>query len=399
LLLCGCTTTSTIIPTTTIPVTTFPQTTDTTADNQVKLFSAIDGGYSFYMPQDWLVIQDEPFNEDIYQTVILTDSLNTVIVQSATSEYEITMDDLEGAEEAYAAIILDNMILSVFPDAEVVTWNVEDTYGHPMIWIMFESENNGDSIFGTVYYMPSFCPGLSLNVNHWGNGNDTAVIYEMEDIIGILQTLECLNGAVTTTTEITQTTVDTSPISILSHNSYADGNYYHVIAEVRNNLQSNVEYVKITATFYDSSNYVVATDYSYTPIDILQPNQLSPVDLSTYPYTGSVDHYTLSIGGYWETTDEPYTNLITQGATTSTDSLGYYDVIGEVKNTGSSSIEYTKIIITFYDASGEIIGYDYTYANNDIILPGQTSPFSASSYPQKFQPASYSIQLQARPIS
>jgi hypothetical protein len=48
---------------------------------------------------------------------------------------------------------------------------------------------------------------------------------------------------------------------------------------------------------------------------------------------------------------------------------------GHVKNNGDASAEYVKINATGYDAYGKIVANDTTYADDDTIAPGATSPF------------------------
>lgn len=57
-------------------------------------------------------------------------------------------------------------------------------------------------------------------------------------------------------------------------------------------------------------------------------------------------------------------------------SLGYYEVNGEVQNNTGSAIEYPKIVATFYDASGAAIANNFTYAMVKPLQPGQRAPFT-----------------------
>ena len=58
------------------------------------------------------------------------------------------------------------------------------------------------------------------------------------------------------------------------------------------------------------------------------------------------------------------------------DKSNYDDITGQVKNIGNGFAEYVKIIFTFYDNIGNMIGTDYTYSNVDKLNPGQKAPFS-----------------------
>jgi hypothetical protein len=76
----------------------------------------------------------------------------------------------------------------------------------------------------------------------------------------------------------------TSPIpmglEMLSHSSYIDGvGYMHVVGEIKNVETSTATFVKIIATFYNSSGHVVATDFTYSDPHDIDPNQTAPFQL------------------------------------------------------------------------------------------------------------------------
>ena len=49
---------------------------------------------------------------------------------------------------------------------------------------------------------------------------------------------------------------------------------------------------------------------------------------------------------------------------------------GQVMNVGNGTAESIQAIFTYYDKNGNVIGSDFTYANQDFLKPGQKSPFS-----------------------
>ena len=89
------------------------------------------------------------------------------------------------------------------------------------------------------------------------------------------------------------------PPRILSDNSYVDNiGTLHIVGEVINESYQSVSYVRITATFYDSNNSVIGTDFTFTSPSTLQPGQRAPFDLTISE--GSVPtylmaYYTLSV--------------------------------------------------------------------------------------------------------
>ena len=89
------------------------------------------------------------------------------------------------------------------------------------------------------------------------------------------------------------------PPRILSDNNYVDSiGTLHIVGEVINESYQAVSYVRITATFYDSNNSVIGTDYTFTSPSTLQPGQRAPFDLTisegSIP-TYLVSYYTLSV--------------------------------------------------------------------------------------------------------
>jgi hypothetical protein len=183
-------------------------------------------------------------------------------------------------------------------------------------------------------------------------------------------------------------------VAILSDSSYIESGYFHVVGEVQNLGSLNLQYVKITATFYDSANNVIATGFTFTGIDVLVPQQKSPFDVSSYPSQDLVvDHYKVVVSDYSSTTNQPYRSLVAQGVTTSAE-FGYYQIKGEVKNTGTRTATYVKLVVTYYNAEGKVIGIAFTFTNPIDIDAGQTAQFDCSSYPLEILPASYQLQVQ-----
>jgi hypothetical protein len=184
-----------------------------------------------------------------------------------------------------------------------------------------------------------------------------------------------------------------SPIEILSHKSYIQSNWYHIIGEVQNNTTYPMNFIKIVATLYDENNNVVGTDYTYTDLDIVLPGGKAPFVIATDQWAGTAS-YKLQAQGSESEGELPRQDLI---VLSSNDYIQYdwLHVVGEVLNTGDTNAEYVRVVITLYDTQGDVVGVGYTYTELDIIPPGGTSPFDASTdfwegYDQ------YSIQVQGR---
>ena len=92
-------------------------------------------------------------------------------------------------------------------------------------------------------------------------------------------------------------TAQDESIKILSSNDFIDSiGYLHVVGEIENNTPANIQFVKVTGTFYDSSNQVVATDFTYTNPSDIGPGQKAPFELTLLSASipvSQIDHYNL----------------------------------------------------------------------------------------------------------
>jgi len=153
---------------------------------------------------------------------------------------------------------------------------------------------------------------------------------------------------------------------------YEEYGYSHLVGEVENTGESNCDYVKIVAGFYDAEGTVVAVDYTYAELDIVLAGDKSPFELSVEDLP-AFDHYELWVEGE-PTSEEPYGDFEVDVAR-EYEQYGYYYLAGEVKNTGEKDCEFVKIVVAFYDAEGQVIAVDYTYTELDVVPANGASPF------------------------
>ncbi len=163
-------------------------------------------------------------------------------------------------------------------------------------------------------------------------------------------------------------------VVILSDRAYTDDiDYTHVVGEVRNNTNTPVEFVEITATFYNKAGKVIATDYTYAALDIVPSGGKSPFEiLKELP--ASAARYTLNVD--WEEADAaPPSGLKILSRSQYVDDIDFLHIVGEVKNTSSRRLEYVEIVATFYDKRDRVIAMDFTYTSPESLRAGQTAPF------------------------
>lgn len=168
----------------------------------------------------------------------------------------------------------------------------------------------------------------------------------------------------------------TAQVNILTHSGWLDSiGYYHVSGEVENVGEGAASFVKITATFYDSSDTVVATSFTYTHLSVLLPGRKSPFEVLLIDTTqaAKVHHYSLSVT--FSATSPIPMGLEILSNSSYIDAVGYMHVVGEIKNIATGTATYVKIAATFYNATGHGVATAFTYSDPSDLNPGQTAPF------------------------
>jgi hypothetical protein len=99
---------------------------------------------------------------------------------------------------------------------------------------------------------------------------------------------------------------------------------------------------------------------------------------------------------YTTTQDQPFEGLTIVDQTASIDPDGLHNVVGEVKNNGASEATHVRVMGTYYNSAGAVIGISFAYADPSTIKAGATASFALTSYPLAINPASYELQVQGR---
>lgn len=165
-------------------------------------------------------------------------------------------------------------------------------------------------------------------------------------------------------------------VEILSHQSYVDGKLYYLVGEIQNSGNAPVQFVKIVATLYDKDGAVSGTGFTYTEIGVIPPGGKSPFHTATDDWEGTTD-YKLQLE--WSEGGEVSRQDLEILSHESIIDGKLLRVRGEVKNTGDIPAEFVKLIITLYDAGGNVVGMGFTYTELGTIPAGGTSPFSTAT--------------------
>ena len=164
---------------------------------------------------------------------------------------------------------------------------------------------------------------------------------------------------------------------IQNETTYVDSlGWFHIVGEVLNAGDVWLHYVKITGTLKNANGQVVDVETAYALLDYLPPGAKSPFELIELDKAkiSAIASYSLILE-FDQATSTPASSLTIQGATSSIDSIGILEVVGEVKNNGLATSNSTEIIATFYDNAGKVIDVGSTYTSPSDIPPSQMYGF------------------------
>jgi hypothetical protein len=184
-------------------------------------------------------------------------------------------------------------------------------------------------------------------------------------------------------------------VQVLSNYSYYvdSSNHLHVVGEISNNTSNNLQLIKITANFFNGSGQLLLTDFSYTYLEDLPAYDKTCFDVSV-PVPNGWSYFEFEQPSYY-TDGTPLTSLILLNVSGSYDALlGWYKIIGQVRNDYGNQVKYVRPVATLYNASGTVIGCNLTFVDGTHLGPNQTSSFTIYNTGRDYKDVStYKVQV------
>lgn len=150
----------------------------------------------------------------------------------------------------------------------------------------------------------------------------------------------------------------------------------HVVGMVTNNTSAPIEYVEVTARFYDASSILIAVDTTYVSPGVLNPGARGLFEtLTQLPGKAArvealVTNY--DIADNYALTDS---QLTAQKTNYYTDSIGYGHMVGTVRNNTSRTLTYVEVRTGFLRSDGSVVTQDFTFSKPETLGPGQQGTF------------------------
>jgi hypothetical protein len=148
-----------------------------------------------------------------------------------------------------------------------------------------------------------------------------------------------------------------------------------VNGEVWNNTDKYLRLIRVSVKFYNDQGELVDTSSSGYPYFDLAPGSKSCFALREYFGDADWDYYAFDPLSYWtDGIPHPSVTAINTNGYPSP-SFGSYQILGEIRNDSSITVNYAKVQGTLYDVDGTVLDCWWQYANIPTLEPGQTSAF------------------------
>jgi hypothetical protein len=190
-------------------------------------------------------------------------------------------------------------------------------------------------------------------------------------------------------------------VVILDNHSFyisPEGTLY-VVGEVQNVRDKDVQFVRITATFYDENNTVVGTNTSTSGLRMMPPGAKSPfqVSMDDENKIQKMKNYSLKINSYDGVTQPFPKTLMILSNSSYVSVAGFLNIVGEVKNNGSSESTFTRVIATCYDDNGTVVYMNTGLTVPNVLASGQNATFNLIIYDknQSGKVTNYALQAES----
>jgi hypothetical protein len=159
-------------------------------------------------------------------------------------------------------------------------------------------------------------------------------------------------------------------------NSYVSttGTIY-VIGLVINGLPTPVEFVMITAGFYNANGILLSTDFGFADVSVIPAGGSSPFTVLHFDPPPGVVSYYVAITDYEVARRPPITGLDATVTNIYRGVTGTLNVVGTVRNNSSTAYQFVEVNAAFTDAAGTVIRTDFDFTQPSDLAPGQQGTF------------------------
>ena len=159
-----------------------------------------------------------------------------------------------------------------------------------------------------------------------------------------------------------------------NHSAFESSSFLHIVGEITNNTSQPIWLVNVDVNIFDGDGSLLTTDLAFVGLDVLNPGVTACFDALVIDDYEGWETYEFEPVEYFE--DPPsLPNISVFNTSTSTTSLDWLKIIGQVRNEEDEDVENVFLHATVYDENGTVLDCDLGIANTTDLSSGQTSAF------------------------
>lgn len=199
-------------------------------------------------------------------------------------------------------------------------------------------------------------------------------------------------------------------VRVLSYSWYVDSiGYFVVVGEIQNIGSDTIDSVILSGTVYTIDGTPQSESYTQAFVRYLVPQQKAPFYMEFPSTSGDLSWLSLGlervdfvVNQANATASYQYPHLVIKVNSAVVAADGVYWVSGTVQNTGTQTARNIRVIGTFYNASGSVVGVGYTNVLDPASFgPSGTAPFRVGAFdlnqtevPSRLRISSYALLVQ-----
>lgn len=176
--------------------------------------------------------------------------------------------------------------------------------------------------------------------------------------------------------------------------------------EIRNNSQQAQRDIMLRMSLFDQNNTFVVSDTGYLDIGYLKPGEIAPFKVLFNKENASqpFEHIVVEVLSTAINVDDLDSYIYTRSGLALQNSTmhanGIFDVPivqGTLMNAGNETIKFPKVIITYYDSDGMVVGADIAYAEtnaNHELAAHHSATFKSGFTVLSGEVSSYRLQIE-----
>ena len=162
-----------------------------------------------------------------------------------------------------------------------------------------------------------------------------------------------------------------------------DDGAFHIVGEIKNNLDAPLNQINIHVTLFDENKYVIATKETSSLVNIIMPEMKGPFDLVlTNNEAKKTKSYSLELD-YKISAPKNQVIDITESEL-SRDNYNNLMITGTVTNKGDITANTVAVIATLYDKEGNVAAVSRVHPEPDYLRTDDNA-FFLVSIPDKIQ--------------